>query len=262
VRGHWVYLALTLVAAIWVLFRLSPRWRKVVLVASVAALGFFHLELPSVHCILEGFFHRLGEDFLKAPMIVKLALAFIPAVFLGRVFCGYVCPKGAAQELIFLRRVRLKVPRTLDRMLRLLPYGSLAALVIFPLMYDYRLWTDLDPFLWVFQGHGHLPGLVLLGVLVPASVVLCRPFCRYLCPLVPIFRILSRLAPLSRSTDIDRCRPCKTGVKSCDFGVIDLTPRTVSDDEDAKVRDGCRFHRNECLQCNRCRVTCPKEAIR
>lgn len=260
--GHWAYAALSGVAVLWVLLRLSPRWRKLVLVVSVAVLGFLHLELPSVHCIVEGFFSRLGEDFLKAPMILKVAVAFIPAVFFGRIFCGYVCPKGAAQELIFIRRIRLRPPRWLDRTLRLLPYVSLAALVAFPILYDYRLWTDLDPFLWLFQGHGHLPGLVLLGLVVPASLVLCRPFCRYLCPLVPIFRLLSRLAPFARSADPELCRPCRKGARSCDYDVIDFQKRPKKGAEGGDERDACRFHRQECLQCNRCRKSCPTGAIR
>ncbi len=260
-RGQLAYAAFSVVAVLWVLLRASPRWRKLVLVASVAVLGLLHVELPSVHCVVEGLFARFGRAFLKADMVWMLALAFIPAVFFGRIFCGYVCPKGAAQELLFVRRLRLRVPRALDRALRLLPYASLAALVAFPIAYHYRFWTDLDPFLWLFQGRGHLPGLLLLAALLPASVVLCRPFCRYLCPLVPVFRLLSRLAPVARRADPDRCVPCRTGARSCDFDVIDAPPRRGGAPADSE-REGCRFHREECLQCNRCRATCPKEAIR
>lgn len=258
--GAIAYAVFSALGVLWVLLRLSPRWRKVVLLASVALLGVLHLELPSVHCIVEGFFARFGAPFLKAEMIWMLALAFVPAVFFGRIFCGYVCPKGAAQELVFVRRFRLRPPRLLDQALRLLPYASLAALVGFPLLYHYRLWTDLDPFLWAFQGRGHLPGLVLLAVLVPASLVLDRPFCRYLCPLAPLFRILSRLAPVARSSDPARCAPCRAGARSCDFDAIDAPPRRK--DAGGAPRPPCRFHKQECLQCNRCRTACPKGAIR
>ena len=260
-RGEVAYAVFTAVGIVWVLACLSPRWRKLVLLASAVVLGFLHLELPSVHCIVEGFFAFLGGPFLGPGMIWKLALAFVPAVFVGRVFCGYVCPKGAAQELLFVRRLRLRVPRRLDRILRLLPYPSLAALVAFPLAWHYRFWTDLDPFLWLFHGRGHLPGLLLLVALIPASVVLSRPFCRYLCPLVPIFRLLSRLAPVARSTDPDRCVPCRKGLRSCDFDVVDA-PRRFGGAPAAAGPEGCRFHRQECLQCNRCRTTCPEQAIR
>ncbi len=77
------------------------RWRPIVLIASVALLGFLRLDLPSIHYIVEGTFSRLDLAFIKLPMAYKLAAAFLPALFFGRVFCGNVCPKGAAQELLF-----------------------------------------------------------------------------------------------------------------------------------------------------------------
>jgi len=253
-KGHLPYLILTAVALLIVWTKASPRWRTVVLLGSVLALGFGRLELPSVHCIVEGFFDGMNMAFLKTPMILKLAVAFIPAVLFGRVFCGYVCPKGAVQELVFVRRLRLRHRPRLDRALRTLPYLSLGALVYFPLAHDYRAWTDLDPFLWAFQGHGHLPGLILLALLLPLSLVMSRPFCRYLCPLAPIFRLLTRLAPNRRTRDDSTCRPCHIGRRSCDYDVITLTK--------ADQGKACAFHPTECLECNACRLKCPRESIR
>jgi polyferredoxin len=262
-RGHELHLALTLAAVALVLLRSREketlrRGRTAILLLSVVTLGFAGLDLPSIHCIVEGFFSaRLAQAFLKLPMVLKLAVAFVPAVFFGRVFCGYVCPKGAVQELAHVRRLALRVPRGLDRALRLAPYLSLGLLIAAPLLLDRRIWAELDPFLWVFQAHGHLPGLVLLGLVAPASLVLSRPFCRYLCPMVPIFRALSRIAPVRRRADPERCRGCAAGVKACDYGVVARAPAA---DEASKA--ACRFDAAECLQCGRCLERCPRDAIR
>ncbi len=267
-RGDQLYLALTAVALILIFLRRRtlPWGRKAVLVASLAVLGFLRLDLPSIHCIVEGFFSRLSLDFFKTPMLVKLGAAFLIAPLVGRVFCGYVCPKGAAQELIYLRRWRLRVPRKLDRVLRLVPYLSLAALIAFPILYQRRIWAELDPFIWLFHAHGHLAGLILLGVVLPLSVFLFRPFCRYLCPLVPIFRLLSRPALLRRRADRALCRGCKAGRKACDFDVIDLKlpkrRREGSEDEERPEKPACRFSAAECLHCGRCEKKCPRDAIR
>jgi polyferredoxin len=262
-RGHEVHLALTLAALALVLAHgrgVLRSGRTVVLLLSVAVLGFAGLDLPSIHCITEGFFSsRLAVEFLKLPMVLKLLVAFVPAVFFGRVFCGYVCPKGAAQELLYVRRLGRPVPRGLDRVLRLVPYLSLGLLVAAPLLLDRRLWAELDPFLWLFQAHGHLPGLVLLGLVAPASLFLCRPFCRYLCPMVPVFRLLSRLAPVRRGADRGRCRGCAAGVKACDFGVVSRAPPRG---DEPQARAACRFDAAECLQCGRCIDRCPRDAIR
>lgn len=264
-RGSEIYLALTAAALLLMLTKrwTLPRGRYIVLGLSVAVLGFMRLDLPSIHCIAEGFFVNFELAFLKTPMLMKLGVAFLSAPLVGRVFCGYVCPKGAAQELIFIRRWRLHVPERIDRALRLLPYISLTALIVFPFYYGYRLWTDLDPFLWFFHFHGHLPGLVLLAILLPLSIFLCRPFCRYLCPLVPVFRLFSRIAPSRRFIDEEACHGCKTGKKSCDYDVISLTPRVEPrSKKDGKLRDACSFSSAECLQCGRCHSKCPKQAIR
>lgn len=261
-RGHELHLALTLAAVAFVLLRgrALTHGRTLLLLLSVATLGFAGLDLPSIHCIVEGFFSaRLAQEFLKLPMVLKLAVAFVPAVFFGRVFCGYVCPKGAAQELVYVRRLGRRVPRGLDRALRLGPYLSLGLLIAAPLLLDRRIWAELDPFLWLFQAHGHLPGLVLLGLVAPASLVLCRPFCRYLCPMVPIFRVLSRLAPVRRAADPARCRGCAAGVKACDYAVITRAPAAG---EGGASKAACRFDAAECLQCGRCRERCPRDAIR
>jgi polyferredoxin len=268
-RGHEVYLALFAAGLILILLKrwTLPRWRTAILIASVAVLGFMRLDLPSVHCIVEGFFSRLTLEFIKAPMWIKLAVAFASAPLVGRVFCGYVCPKGAAQELVFIRRWRLKIPTRVDRVLRLLPYVSLAVLIVLPVVYHRRLWTEMDPYLWLFQLHGHWPGLVMLGLVLPLSLFVMRPFCRYLCPLVPIFRLLSRPTLLRRRTDQDLCRACKSGVKSCDFDVITLAPpkrrKKKGDDapDPSKAKPACKFNAAECLQCGSCGHACPRKAI-
>jgi len=268
-RGHEIHLAITVVAIVLILLRRRiplTTARKVVLIAAVIVLGFLRHDLPSIHCIAEGFFSRLTLEFLKLPMVYKLAIAFLPALFFGRVFCGYVCPKGAAQELIFIRKLRLKIPKRVDSALRLVPYLSLGALIVFPVWFQYRLWTDLDPFLWLFHFHGHIPGLILLAVVLVSSVVLFRPFCRYLCPMVPIFRLMSRLAPSKRTADRATCRGCKSGMKACDYDVITLAippplPDAESDGEQKKPKPACQFHAQECLQCGRCQKRCPRDAI-
>jgi polyferredoxin len=250
--GQGVYLLLTASGVLLLSFRAPRGLRLPALVVAVGLLGFLRLELPSPHCIVEGLASTGRAGFLKPEMILKLAIVLLPTLVWGRIFCGWVCPKGALQEVLFVRRLRLRVPPRLDAVLRYLPYLSFVALVAFPLAWGYRLWGDLDPFLWAFQWHGHLPGLVLLLVTLPLSVVLLRPFCRYLCPLVPIFRLLSLRPPSRRTVDLAACTGCSSGRAACDYDAITTT-------RDPKR---CVHHATECLQCGRCRSACPRGAVR
>jgi polyferredoxin len=136
--------------------------------------------------------------------------------------------------------------------LRQLPYASLAAVAVAAYAFDSRLWTQADPFLWTFQLHGHLPGLAVLAVVLPLSVFLLRPFCRYLCPLVPIFRLLSLRPFQRRSVDPTACTGCSKGSRACSFDAIGQSGRPKR----------CVHDATECLGCSDCRQACPKGAIR
>jgi polyferredoxin len=129
---------------------------------------------------------RLAD--VPGPLLLTIAsfLAFIglTAAF-GRIFCGYCCPIGAAQELAYWITCRKVVLRQ-ARWIPLLRAGLITLLIVLALVASVNL---LVTSLLVLRGARDAfvasgPSLFLflfLGVLL-LGVFLYRPFCRFACP--------------------------------------------------------------------------------
>lgn len=189
---------------------------------------------------------------------------------LGRFVCGWLCPFGLVQDLIH------KIPfpkkwKTLpgERFLRLVKYLILIGFVILlPLTVldvvgQGQPWfckyicpsgtllgglpmVSANPALqsalsWLFAWKaGLLAGLLLL------SVVVWRPFCRYLCPLGAVYSLFNPAALLRYSVDPDRCTGCGACRNACPMDLeVYKNPNSP-----------------ECVRCGRCKAACPHDAIR
>lgn len=222
-----------------------------------------------------------GVDTVGSVGVVAALAVLVSALFLGRVFCGWVCPLGTLQqgvawlwgprgrkELIAAHRYhpgqRLKY-WLLAFFLAAALCGSLQIGWLDPLALLARsmalaVWPLLDratrPVLELvgagalhpggspaFEG-GWLVGLVLLGVLGLAA---WRPrfFCRWLCPLGALLGVLSRWTPFH----IRRAENSCTGCGACAAGC------------QGAAEPGERVRLAECMACMNCTLDCPAGAL-
>jgi NosR/NirI family nitrous oxide reductase transcriptional regulator len=168
---------------------------------------------------------------------VFLLVAGVPLVVLlfGNLYCGYVCPFGAAQELlgyVLPRRFRPVSSRDQMRLARFVKYVVLALLIVaFFLSRDRRTLAG-DPLTSVFGLRAAVSGwqawmFGVIGVAVLGSLFYVRFWCRYLCPVGAFLSLLNHLRLLRQWV------PAKWFGK-CEFGL------TADDHLD-------------CLYCDRCR---------
>jgi polyferredoxin len=74
------------------------------------------------------------------------------------------------------------------------------------------------------------------------SVLMFRPFCRFICPLGAIYSFFNKLNLVGIGVDEKKCTKCGICVKQCNMDV-----KEVGD--------------HECIQCGKCIPSCPVKAI-
>lgn len=198
-----------------------------------------------------------------------LGMLMLFGLFLGRVVCGFLCPFGWLQDLLY--RIPCKkrtVPKKIDRCLRYVKYVVLALFVFLlpALLRDsYGMGTTWFckyicpagtlgagiPLLLTNEGLRRAIGflfqwkfLVLVLVIV-GSVLIYRPFCKYLCPLGAFYALFNRFSMYRLTVDKNQCIDCKLCEKTCRMGV-DITKNINSP---------------ECIRCGACMSVCPKSCI-
>ena len=232
-----VVIAFSLASIGFVWFRLYG-FRKWINIASIVILGFL---LGGVLCpsnVIQNTIMKYNTAYL-----IMFLVPIILTLLLGRVYCGYVCPFGAIQELINTKKLRKKIPDKLDRKLKLIKYGILLIVGIGTVITG-RAVGSLSLLKPIFTFSGTLASIIgTVGVLA-ASVFYYRPFCRYLCPYGALMALLSRLS-FYRIRTSSSCVKCKICERKCNM---------------AAIVDGSVGH--ECLLCGECIDVCPKGSLK
>jgi NosR/NirI family nitrite reductase transcriptional regulator len=201
-----------------------------------------------VHSLLTGF---RWETFLIEPVIFILwGFTALGMLFWGRgVYCGWLCPFGALQELTNAAAQRLgvrqiAVPQALHERLWVIKYTLFVAILAlsFYSMQGAILLAEAEPFKTAISLRfvRAWPFLLFVAALLAAGLFIERFFCRYLCPLGAGLAIPAKLKIfdwLKRRPQCGReCRLCET---KCTVGAIDAIGR---------------INANECVLCLRCQV--------
>ena len=197
-----------------------------------------------------------------------IGFLMIVGSLMGRFVCGWLCPFGLVQDLLHKipgKKIK-KVPG--DRYLRYLKYIVLVVLVIgLPMLLTGVGGVGTPWFCKLLCPSGTLlggiplvaanPGLQktigflfgwkmgILVLIVVLSVLICRPFCRYLCPLGAIYGLFNRFSLYRLEVDMDKCTACGKCRRNCGM--------------DVKVWENPNSA--ECIRCGKCVKECPQGAI-
>ena len=184
------------------------------------------LSIINVFAWLRGLFNGNGLALLLADPLLCVLLAFVVVSFViwGRgVFCGWLCPFGALQELLakLARVVRLpqwSLTYRAHRMLWPLKYVSLAVLAVATLhgLQTMAVAAEIEPFKTVIslRMDRAWPFAAYVLVLLAAGLFVERAFCRFLCPLGAVMAIGGRLR-LRRFTLLKRRQECGNPCQLC-----------------------------------------------
>ncbi len=203
-------------------------------------------------------------DYLRAPfigldagfylneplMVVVAAYTLLSVLLIGRgVFCGWLCPFGALQELLGQLSRALGVPQWtpsagLERRLWMGKYIAAGAVLVLAItaIDPSGASTEIEPFRTAISARFDRawPYVLYAGLLLGVGLFSERAYCRFLCPLGGVLAVLDRLHLVNVLKRRPECgNPCHLCEFSCPVRAIAPSGKIVT---------------AECFQCLDCQV--------
>lgn len=194
----------------------------------------------------------------KFPYYV-LGLLLLFGVVLGRVICGFLCPFGLVQEILY----KIPSPKMKkNQWTRRLSYMKYVILVVFAIAVPI-LWAKpgfckyicpagtleggiflvlMDERLQAMTGSLYLWKIFLLIVVVISAIFIFRSFCRFICPLGAFYAFFHKVSMVGMKIDEEKCNHCNACVVHCKMDVKQVGDR-------------------ECIQCGECMKHCRQCAL-
>ncbi len=188
------------------------------------------------------------------------------AILFGRMICGWMCPFGLIQELVYKIPTPKLKKSPVTRLLSFLKYVILVFFVfIVPITYAFRD-TPLPAFCKYICPAGTIEGgllllsnevnsgyfamlgpiftwkFMLMVSMILGCVFIFRLFCRFICPLGALYGLFNRFSIFGIQVEQSKCIHCDLCVSHCKMDI-----RHVGD--------------AECISCGECVPVCPTKAI-
>jgi ferredoxin len=234
-----------------------PRWPYLaVLVVALLVCGFALGKSPNP---MEGAVKVFKSMVGLYPSVLDkvLALAFFAALAVvgTKLVCGWACPLGALQELIYslpmLRTLKQrKLPFVLSNGVRvaLFVVGLLLLLGVVGGRQGFVLYHGINPFNLFNLDIDSVSIGVTIVVVTLLSMGVYRPFCQLVCPFGLLSWLLERISLFQVKIDHGRCTRCGACSLAC--------PNHA-----AAGRVARKALPADCFSCGRCLKTCPQDAI-
>lgn len=211
----------------------------------------------------------IGSWNFKFAFYVAGFLMFIGAL-MGRFVCGWLCPFGLIQDLLHKMPVWKKIETFRgDKLLRKLKYIVLLVFVILlPMVLVDILGQGAPYFCKLICPAGTLEGGIplvllnksmqsalgwlyawknaLLAATIILSLVIYRPFCKYICPLGAVYSVFNPVSVFRYQVDREACINCGACAEICKM----------------QVNPAKHANHPECIRCGACKKVCPAKAIR
>lgn len=199
-----------------------------------------------------------GSGFKAIPFYVIAGFLLI-SLMLGRIVCGWLCPVGLVQELLYkLPTPKLNKNKWTERLSYLKYFVFAIFVVIIPIymsmMYGKGAHVICRSFCPIpvplaFANLATInfsffttPRVIFAAVIFGSAIFCYRSFCRFICPLGAWYSLFSKISVFAIKVDKSQCIGCNKCVRTC---LLDV--KEVGD--------------KECIGCGKCKAQCPKNCI-
>jgi len=229
--------------------------RKVIIYTSLILfpLTFYYL---SPVLILESSYHGI----VNASVII-FVLLLLTSVFLGRLWCGWICPGGGLGEACFkIRNKRVSNKFNFVKFIIWVPW----LITIVYLVLRAGGYQQVDFFYQTYYGisisgpESMIALIIVLAVItIPNLIYGRRAMCHYLCWMSPFMISGQKIGDILRvprvrlDSDKSKCINCMTCTENC--------PMSLEVNDMVQKND---MASNECILCGTCIDTCPKNVIK
>lgn len=203
----------------------------------------------------------------KSTLFYVGGILLLYCILFGRMICGWFCPFGLIQELVY----KIKTPKLRkNKATRILSYLKYVILVFFvfivPITYAFRD-TPLPAFCKYICPAGTIEGglgllanevnasyfsmlgpiftwkFVLMISIIVGCIFIFRLFCRFICPLGALYGLFNKISFFGVKIEESKCTHCNLCVNHCKMDI-----KEVGD--------------QECISCGECIGVCPTQAIK
>ncbi len=188
-----------------------------------------------------------------------LGMLLLFGVLLGRVVCGYLCPFGLMQELLYKIPSKKMKKNRWTRRLSWLKYIILIVFVVaIPIVFLVPgfckyicpagtleggvFLVSADERLQALLGGLFSWKMLILILVIGTAIFIFRSFCRFICPLGAFYAMFHKVSVVGMKVDTHKCNGCNACVAHCKMDV-------------KKVGDA------ECIHCGECKGVCSQCAI-
>lgn len=190
----------------------------------------------------------------------SLGVVSLIYLFIGKLSCGFMCPFGFFQDLLFKIKTPFKIKPKIKNLFWT-KYGVLFSLVILgPFIFYETLFCKVCPAGTLTAGipqviinpslRGLIGPLYISKILVLSFFIIWfifeeRPFCNYFCPLGGFIGVFNKFSYLKIEVDQNKCIECYKCEKVCPFSITTFKdPNNIN-----------------CIRCGKCIDICPTNAL-
>lgn len=167
--------------------------RTIILAVSVIYLGFFRGEFLSIK-LIEGWV--TGSVALKTTVALAVIAAVSIAILIARgtnLYCSYLCPFGALQELVHKVSPRhVQISKKLYKWLEKIKTALLILIAVLLILNVSIDLTGVEPFTAFLIRSAEKSVIIMALIALAVSLFVYRPWCSFLCPTGAFFELFKK----------------------------------------------------------------------